>query len=266
MFGLEELAPKIKRKSHQEFVDEWKKSMGEAFKVANEKITKAADYNKRNYDKSAHEVEIGIGDRVLMKNVRERGGTGKLRSHWEHSMFEVTEKKPNLPVYTITNINKKKDVRVVHRNLLMKANELPEDMFQQEKRRKQVGKKNVKFGESVQNVAEEDDDDQEEEVVITYQMQGPEDHEEEEEEEIRIDQPEVLAEDILDVTDTEDMVEQDEEEESENEDYQQEEEDELPADESVNNDNSEDDADDDDDQPPVRRSSRKTRAPEKLNL
>ena len=39
------------------------------------------------------------------------------------------EKKDNLPVYTIRNINKKSDRRVVHRNLLMRCNELPIDTF-----------------------------------------------------------------------------------------------------------------------------------------
>ena len=192
MFGLEELIPKIKRKSHQEFVDEWKKSMGEAFKLANEKIEKTADYNKRHYDKSAHEVEIGIGDRVLMKNVRERGGTGKLRSHWEHSMFEVTEKKADLPVYTITNINKKKDIRVVHRNLLMKANELPENLFQQKKKKKVVaaGKKTVKLVEPGHVAGEDDDDQDQEELVITYHDETRDFAEEEEEDEIIVnDQP-----------------------------------------------------------------------------
>ena len=212
-------------------MDEWKKSMGEAFKLANEKIEKTADYNKRHYDKSAHEVEIGNGDRVLMKNVRERGGTGKLRSHWEHSMFEVTEKKADLPVYTITNINKKKDIRVVHRNLLMKANELPESLFQKEKKKKvelaaekkkkvvAAGKKTVKFVEPVHVVREDDDDQDQEELVITYHNETPEFVEEEEEDEIIVNDQSLNdtdeEEDI--VPDTEDVEEELEEEDSEEE-------------------------------------------------
>ena len=62
---------------------------------------------------------------VLMRNKREKGGTGKLQSYWEEAIFKVIEKKENLPVYKIKNINKLKDIRVKHRNLLMKCEELP---------------------------------------------------------------------------------------------------------------------------------------------
>ena len=58
---------------------------------------------------------------MLIRNLKEKGGTGKLRSYWEDGIFTVVKKKDNLPVYTIKHLNKD-DVRVVHRNLLMKCN------------------------------------------------------------------------------------------------------------------------------------------------
>ena len=71
-----------------------------------------------------------LGDLVLMKYKREKGGTGKLQSYWEEAIVKVIEKKENLPVYKIKNINKVKDIRVIHKNLLMKCEELPLDTFE----------------------------------------------------------------------------------------------------------------------------------------
>ena len=127
-----------KQKSHREFVEEWQRSMAEAYEIANRNIVKAADYNKQYYDKNrkAHEVEIGVGDKVLVRNMREKGGTGKLRSHWERNLFQVVEKRDDFPVYKVKNVNNGRDVRVLHRNMLMKVDELPEDMFESRVKKK----------------------------------------------------------------------------------------------------------------------------------
>ena len=69
---------KLKRKSHQQFVDEWRKSMKEAFELAREKNEKSQAYNKVKYDQKVKEVGVEIGDQVLVRNLREQGGTGKL--------------------------------------------------------------------------------------------------------------------------------------------------------------------------------------------
>ena len=117
-----------RNKSHSEFVDEWQRSMKEAYELANKRIEKAAGYNKQYYDKKVHEVEVG-------RNKREKGGTGKLRSHWERSLFKVEGKKENLPVYEVKNMNNSKDIRVLHRNMLMKAEELPQELFLSEEKK-----------------------------------------------------------------------------------------------------------------------------------
>ena len=129
-----------RNKSHSEFVEDWQKSMKEAYELANKRIGKAAEYNKQYYDRKVHEVEVSVGDQVLVRNMRETGGTGKLRSHWERSLFKVEEKKDNLPVYKVKNINNSRDTRVLHRNMLMKAEELPQELFESE------GKKGNKKG------------------------------------------------------------------------------------------------------------------------
>ena len=141
----EEFVSTSKNKSHREFVEKWQSSMKEAYELANKKIVKAAEYNKKYYDKNrkVREVEIVVGDKVLVRNMREKGGTGKLRSHWERNLFQVVEKRDEFPVYKVKNVNKSKDVRVLHRNMLMKVDELPEDMFESEKKVKKTasGKK-----------------------------------------------------------------------------------------------------------------------------
>ncbi len=131
MFGLEEEVA-VDRKSHRQFVADWKESMQQAFDIANKNIGKAGEYNKKYYDKKIHGEDLGVGDQVLMRNMREQGGTGKLRSHWERGVFEVLEKKEELPVYVIQNVRNKKDTRTVHRNLLMECNELPSKVFEGE--------------------------------------------------------------------------------------------------------------------------------------
>ena len=118
-------------------------SMEEAFQLANTNIEKSADYNKRHYDKNIKEVEILPGDQVLVRNMREKGGTGKLKSYWEQQIFQVIEKKANLPVYKIRSLSNKGDIRVIHRNLMMKCNELAEDVFE-ERKMKIVGDKRKK--------------------------------------------------------------------------------------------------------------------------
>ena len=87
--------------SYGEFVNKWKDSMNEAFNIANKNIRKTSDYNKQKYDSKAKSVEIVPGDKVLVKNGRDEGGTGKLRSFWEQNIYEVVSKHEDIPVYKI---------------------------------------------------------------------------------------------------------------------------------------------------------------------
>ena len=144
MFGLGQTdADGVKRKSHVQFVEEWKWAMEEAHRLANDNIQKSAEYNKEYYDRKVREVELKVGDHVLVRNMREKGGTGKLRSHWERSIFVVKEKKAELPVYVIENLKVKSDTRTVHRNMLMQCNSLPLKTFEtiDERKEKDQAKK-----------------------------------------------------------------------------------------------------------------------------
>ena len=65
---------------------------------------------------------------MLIRNVKEKGGTGKLRTYWEPNIFEVLQKDKNIPVYTVKNLTDEGDTRVIHRNL--RCNDLPLGLFE----------------------------------------------------------------------------------------------------------------------------------------
>ena len=182
MFGREARLPidavfqvqteELKRQTHQEFVEQWQLSMQEAVEIARRNIRRSADYNKLYYNKKARAVEIVEGDMVLMRNVRERGGTGKLKSFWEETLFKVVEKRGGMPVYKIQNINKKGDVRVVHRNLLMKVDQLPLNVFDEVKQKKGppgIPKRKEKEP-IVESVLQEDSDSDDGVVIVEEEL------------------------------------------------------------------------------------------------
>ena len=116
-------------KSHREFVVDWENSMKTAYDIARKNINKSATYNKQHYDKHAKAAALQVGDQVLVRNMREKTGKPKMRSYYEENIFKVVEVRAEVPVYKIQNLKKAKDVRVVHRNKLLKVDELPLDMF-----------------------------------------------------------------------------------------------------------------------------------------
>ena len=121
---------KTTKKSYDKFVKDWKNSLKEAYQIANQHQQTSAAANKNRYDKRVKGVAIEVGDKVLVRNLTPRGGTGKLRSWWEHKIYAVVHKRNLVPVYTIRPIDGGK-CRTVHRNLLMKVDDLPGDIFGQ---------------------------------------------------------------------------------------------------------------------------------------
>uniref|UniRef100_A0AAY4BQW0 Gypsy retrotransposon integrase-like protein 1 n=1 Tax=Denticeps clupeoides TaxID=299321 RepID=A0AAY4BQW0_9TELE len=126
MFGLDK---EEKHQSQNHYAKKWKARMEEAYQIARETVNQQHERGKALYDKKVHGAELQIGSRVLVRNLNEKGGPGKLRSFWEDQVYVVTQRKhPDSPVYELQPENGKGRVRVMHRNLL-----LPCDFLQTEK-------------------------------------------------------------------------------------------------------------------------------------
>ena len=95
--------------------------MKEAFKIAEENIKKRRSADKRQRDLTATLEPLEVGGRVLVRNLTERGGPGKLCSFWEQKIYRIKEKKDeDGQVYSVVEEgNPKRRARVLHRNHLL---------------------------------------------------------------------------------------------------------------------------------------------------
>ena len=67
---------------------------------------------------------ILVPNGVLIRNILERGGAGKLQNYWEKDIYVVVSSDLDLRIYNIKQHNGSKPIQKVHRNLLLKYNEL----------------------------------------------------------------------------------------------------------------------------------------------
>ena len=122
--------------------------MTQAFQIASQHSKKSAQYNQKYYDRKVHGVDIVVGDRVLLRNHREKGGTGKLKTYWEDVVYVVIDKDADIPVYTIKPEEGTRPIKRVHRNNIMKCNlilsKVPTDKTSVPVERKVVSKQTVK--------------------------------------------------------------------------------------------------------------------------
>ena len=124
--------------SKAEYVNKWKTAMNEAYAIANKRSSNARERNKHRYDNKAQSIDLHPDDRVLVRNLSERGGPGKLRSFWEKEIHVVVRRKdPESPVYEVKPENGSGTTRILHRNLLLPCNELPVDIQTNSERPKQ---------------------------------------------------------------------------------------------------------------------------------
>ena len=128
------------QKSYQKYADEWQASMNKAFEIVKRNMKKKGESNQQHYNKKVRGSGIDVGDRVLLRNNSARGGTGKLRNHWEETIYVVEEKNPDIPIFTIVPEDGGKR-KTVHRNNLTNCNELlplptPEEEKKPTKKRK----------------------------------------------------------------------------------------------------------------------------------
>ena len=83
MFGL---SCEDTRMNHTVYREKWKVAMKDAYELARQNISKSAEDGKKQYDRKVLFPSLKPGDRVLLRNLPERGGPTKLRSHWEHKV------------------------------------------------------------------------------------------------------------------------------------------------------------------------------------
>ncbi len=81
--------PSCETISHEDYAKQWEAQMKEAYRIVKEKSAarKAKDVDRRQKDANKVLGDLSVGDRVLVKNVRERGGPGKIRSYWEQKVY-----------------------------------------------------------------------------------------------------------------------------------------------------------------------------------
>ena len=95
----------------------------EAYALASKRSEYSSDLKrKKQYSRRVNSSVLQPGDRVLVRNVSERGGSGKLRCGCGDTIHQVVERKgKDSPVYEI-DIKPETGVgcrRVINRNLLL---------------------------------------------------------------------------------------------------------------------------------------------------
>ncbi|KAL2093139.1 hypothetical protein ACEWY4_010451 [Coilia grayii] len=107
---------------YQQYVENMKRDLQNAYKLASEASQKSHERNKKLYDKRVRPQTLEEGDRVLIKNL---GLTGKhkLQDRWNSLPYIVLKKLPDLPVYRLKPERGIGGIRTLHRDHLLPIGE-----------------------------------------------------------------------------------------------------------------------------------------------
>ena len=114
--------------NYPDYVKKWKRDIQEAYTLTSRQIEKSSIRSKAFYDKKASSAVLHPGHRVLVRNLSERGGPGKLLAYWEQQIHVVKERIADSPVYRVKPEHGRGKQRVLHRNLLLPCDGLPLDL------------------------------------------------------------------------------------------------------------------------------------------
>ena len=145
--------------------------MSEAYELARKRANEGSDRAKKRYDHHPRSSVLQPGDRVLVRNLSERGGPGKLRSHWEDRIHVVISRKgEDSPVYEVKPETGPGGTRILHRNLLLPCNHLPVDVASKtphrQKSRKEIRRET---NHAPTTLVEESADDESEHYELNFE-------------------------------------------------------------------------------------------------
>ncbi|XP_019628674.1 PREDICTED: uncharacterized protein K02A2.6-like [Branchiostoma belcheri] len=175
MFGIEDKEHEVQ--SYPEYVKRWKRGMQEAYRIASQQARKTSGKGTEQYDRKVHGLSLSSGDRVLVRNMTDRGGPGKLRSHWEDKIHIVVKQKgKDIPVYEVRPECQEGRSRVLHRNMLLPCEGLPLEVPVPKQSRRRTPQEEEERGsekeEAVPSRVEEDEEAEPENQSEAVPKQG----------------------------------------------------------------------------------------------